>query len=79
MVTNVIVWTVRLTAKLCTTDEAAAYTGLPAWLAWMVQVPKAISEAVEPEIVQMAELDDVKLTASPELAVAVNARVEFAD
>ena len=45
----------------------------------MVQVPEATSEAVEPETVQMLKVVDVKLTASPELAVAVNARVEFAD
>jgi hypothetical protein len=38
----------------------------------MVQVPAAISVAVEPETVQMAGVVDVKLTDRPELAVAVN-------
>ncbi len=43
----------------------------------MVQVPTASSEAVDPETVQMAGLFEVKLTGSPELAVAVNASVEL--
>jgi len=38
----------------------------------MVQVPKASSEAVEAETVQMPGVIEVKLTGSPELAVAVN-------
>jgi hypothetical protein len=37
----------------------------------MVQVPAAISVAVEPETVQIADVLDVKLTGRPELAVAV--------
>ncbi len=51
---------------------------LPVWLAWMVQVPAASSEAVAPETVHMAEVVEVKLTGSPELAVAVSAKVELA-
>jgi hypothetical protein len=41
-----------------------------------MQIPTASSAAVEPETVQMAGVADVKLTGNPELAVAVNARVE---
>lgn len=37
----------------------------------MVQVPTAINVAVVPLTVQTAGVDDVKLTGSPELAVAV--------
>jgi hypothetical protein len=42
----------------------------------VVQIPAASSEAVVPEVVQMAGVAEVKLTGSPESAVAVNARVE---
>ena len=38
----------------------------------MVQVPTVSSEAIEPETVQTVDVIDVKLTGSPELAVAVN-------
>ncbi len=38
----------------------------------MVQVPTASSEAVDPETVQMAGVVEVKLTGSPELAVALS-------
>ena len=44
----------------------------------MVQVPGASSEAVESETVQIVGVVDVKLTGSPELAVAVKAKVELA-
>ncbi len=44
----------------------------------MVQIPVASSEAVDPETVQMAGVAEVKLTGSPELAVAVNPKVELA-
>jgi len=44
---------------------------LPAWLAVTEQVPAASSVAVVPETVQTAAVDDVKVTASPELAVAM--------
>jgi hypothetical protein len=38
----------------------------------MVQVPAANSEAVDPETVQMVGVVELKLTGSPELAVAVS-------
>ena len=47
---------------------------LPAWFASMVQVPEAINVAVVPETVQMPVVVDVKVTASPELAVAESVR-----
>ncbi len=50
---------------------------LPVWLAWMVHVPVATSEAVDPETVQMAGVVEVKLTDRPELAVAVKERIEL--
>jgi len=43
----------------------------------MVQVPATSREAVEPVTVQIAGVVDVKLTGSPELAVAVNPRIEL--
>ncbi len=43
---------------------------LPAWLAWMVQVPVAMNVAVVPETVQTPVVVEVKVTAKPELAVA---------
>ena len=55
-----------LTAKLCTTGVAAAYVLLPAWAAWMVQVPTAIKEAVLPETVQLFVVCELKLTGRPE-------------
>jgi hypothetical protein len=45
---------------------------LPDWLAWIVQVPEAINVAVVPERVQTLVVVEVKVTAKPELAVAVS-------
>jgi hypothetical protein len=44
----------------------------------MVHIPAVKSEAVEAETVQMAGVIEVKMTGSPELAVAINCSVEFA-
>ena len=44
----------------------------------MVQVPAASNVPVEAETVQMVGVVEMKLTGRPELAVAVNARVELA-
>ncbi len=46
------------TLKLCVTDWAAAYTVFPACEAVMVQVPAAIKDAVLPDTVQTAGVDD---------------------
>ncbi len=40
----------------------------------MVQVPAAYSEAADPETQQMVGVVEVKLTGSPELAVAVSVK-----
>jgi hypothetical protein len=45
----------------------------------MVHVPGTSGVAVEAETVQMAGVVEVKLTGSPEVAVAVNRRVEPAN
>ena len=44
---------------------------LPAWVAWMVQAPAAISVTVAPETVQTGAVVEAKLTARPEEAVAL--------
>jgi len=43
----------------------------------MVQDPPPTSVATAPDTVQIAGVDEAKLTGSPELAVAVKPRVEF--
>jgi len=62
---------VEVTEKLWETDAAAAKFELPGCDAWMVQVPARMRVAVFPETVQTDEVSEAKLTASPELAVAV--------
>ncbi len=44
---------------------------LPAWLAWIVQVPVVTRWTVEPLTVQTPVVVELKLTARPELAVAL--------
>jgi hypothetical protein len=61
------------TVKLCETEVAALYVELPAWEAVRVHVPPASREAVLPETVQMLGVDEAKLTARPEVAVAFRA------
>ena len=61
--------------KLCETAGAGEYSELPGWLAWMVQVPAARSDATDPETVQTAGVEDAKATASPEVADADKFRV----
>jgi hypothetical protein len=46
---------------------------LPVCVAWIVQVPAAISVTVVPDTVHTAVVRELKLTASPELAVALAA------
>jgi len=70
-----IVCAASVTAKLCVTVGAEAYTGLPAWLATIVQVPAPARVAVEAAIVQVLGVTDEKLTGRPELAVADKASV----
>ncbi len=61
--------------KLCVTGVAAAYCALPACEALMVHAPPFTRVAVAPETVQTLEVRDVKLTGSPEEAVALSVRV----
>ena len=46
---------------------------MPACVAWMVQVPAATNVAVAPPTVQTLAVVEAKLTARPELAVALSA------
>jgi len=43
---------------------------LPAWVAWMTQVPEAMKVATVPLTVQTPAVWEAKLTVRPELAVA---------
>ena len=43
---------------------------LPAWLAWIVQLPAAVNVAVVPETVHTLVVCEVKLTVNPDVAVA---------
>ncbi len=60
-----------LTPKLRVTAVAAAKKLLPAWVASIEQVPCATNVTVLPETVQTVVVVDAKLTASPEVAVAL--------
>ncbi|MDH4050271.1 MAG: hypothetical protein OEU93_01750 [Rubrivivax sp.] len=62
------------TVKLRVTGVAAAYVALPDWLAVTVQVPSATRVSVPPLTVQTAGVEDAKLTASPDDAVADKAK-----
>lgn len=71
--TKVMVCAPWLTAKDCTTEVAALKLALPAWLALMVQVPTPTSVALVLATVHTVGVDDTRLTARPELALATNA------
>ena len=62
-----------VTVKLRETGVAAAQVPLPAWEAWIVQVPAVRNEAVVPLTVQTLVVCEAKLTAKPEVAVADSA------
>lgn len=63
----------RATAKVLDTAVAGRKLGLPAWLALTVQLPTLTSVSVLPLTVQTAGVVDAKVTARPELAVALKA------
>ena len=67
---KVMVWLPCVTWKLWLTAVAAAYVALPAWVAWIVQVPTATSVTVVPETLHTAVVCELKATVRPELAVA---------
>ena len=71
---SVCVWPFTLMVK--GTVCAAAYWLLPPCEALIVQVPLAINDAIVPETVQVAGVAEVKVTANPEVAVAVKANVD---
>ena len=64
------------TANDCETCGAAEYEPLPDWFASTVHGPGARNETVEPDTPHTDGLPDEKLTASPELAVAVTVYVD---
>ena len=55
----------------CVTREAGSKLVLPAWSAAIVQEPAATPVTVVPETVQTEEVREVKVTASPEVLVAL--------
>ena len=59
--------------KVCWTWVAALKFELPAWLASIAQLPAAVKLTTPPEMEQLALVVEsmVKVTGSPELAVAV--------
>jgi hypothetical protein len=63
--------------KLCATGIAAVYVAFPACVAVIEQVPVATTVTIVPAAVQTAGVVEAKLTASPELAVAVSANAEM--
>jgi hypothetical protein len=65
-----MVWLALATVKLCVTWGAAPYVALPDWSAAIVHVPAATIVTVFPETVQTAVVSELKVTVSPELAVA---------
>jgi hypothetical protein len=71
---KVMVWLSLVTWKLWLTGVAAVQLVLPAWVAWMVQVPTETSVTVEPAAVQTAEVVEAKLTARPEEALALTGK-----
>ena len=75
-VANVIVCAWPFTLKLWGTLGAAPYLLLPACDATMVQVPMALNDAVVPETVQTPVVEELKLTVSPEDAVAFKLSVD---
>ena len=77
---NVIDWLTRLTVKLRSTDGAGLNVALPAWSAFTVQMPAATSVIVAPAVppeVQMVGVVVVKVTWSPEDAVALTVRGDW--
>lgn len=71
-VANVIVWVAWVTVKAWSTAGATAYVLFPACVASIVQVPTLTSVTVEPDTVQTGRVEDEKVTARFEDAVAVN-------
>jgi hypothetical protein len=71
---NVIVWLPAVTVKPWLTGVAAPQLLLPPCVAWIVHVPAPTSVTVVPDTVQTDEVVEPKLTANPELAVALTGK-----
>jgi hypothetical protein len=69
----VIVWLPGVTVKPWLTGVATAQLALPNCVAWMVHVPAPTSVTVTPDTVHTGEVIEAKLTANPELALALTA------
>ena len=67
---KVIVWSAAVTVKVCWTGGAGLNVALPAWSAWMVQVPAASSDTDEPVTEHTAGVVVENVTAMPDDAVA---------
>ncbi len=61
-------------SKLWKTDGAGLYDASPAWSAMIVQPPAARIVTVVPEIEQVLGVVEVKLTVSPDEAVALTSK-----
>jgi phage tail protein X len=70
---NVIVWLPGVTVKPWLTGVAAPQLLLPPCVAWMVHVPAPTSVTVTPDTVHTDAVVEAKLTANPELALALTA------
>ena len=70
---NVMSCEAPLTVKVRTTALAAAKLLLPGWLAVTVQAPIATSDKAVPLTVQTPVVDDTRVTAKPDVAVATRA------
>jgi hypothetical protein len=66
-----MVWLALDTVKLRVTSVAAAQFVLPAWVAWMLQVPAVTRVTEFPETVHTVGVVEARLTGKPELAVAL--------
>ena len=62
------------TLKLRSTGGAAPYVPLPAWSAWIVQVPAAAMWTVVPATLQTPEVSELKVTVRPDDAVALTVK-----
>ena len=65
-----------LMETVCATEAAAAKVAFPGWLAVTVHVPEATAVSVSPLTVQTVDGLAVKLTGSPEDAVALSVVLE---
>jgi len=76
---KLMVWLSCVTVKLWLTAGAAEKFPFPACVAWIVQGPAETSVTVDPDTVHTAVVCELKLTANPEVAVAltVNAAVPY--